>query len=601
MLRMSFFKNHRRAQPALQDAGDVQGTADLSVAPTLHGDTASVASSSPRRRRISALSLISLKLSPRPKRNSTRSTLAPPVGHTAVGFPRTYTRESTPSPTPSLDEIRMPAGLGRIASQKTLSADCEQFGGLTVPQELGIRCSSSPNLTGDDYGGRKDVKDTVKAGAPVTRLPPEILASVFSYGSREDILSLSLVSKAFSSPAIRMLYQTLDLRQSDPARAEQCIALLASRKSLAGYVHDFACNALPSPKDTSESLTTVTFAIAFNNMDQLQSLTIPWFDAHVLLHTTFRLTRLTVLSQTISADQFRQLLSWLVKQPDIVSLSFPYFMLDKLIDYHLDEPHYVSKSPPDTPTIKMDDMTSAKSRSLPANVLPRLKHLQCPTALMSAVVPGRPVVSAVLHIHTTLYDGLKPSAIMSSLTRSTASLTHLTIKVSSSKIDARTLERVFMAAGAELGSQLEVLEVQWVLEDEILYKQILSVMPRLRTLHTLRLHRRLPPPSLRLSPDGLPTPPPSAPLEPPSPMPSLLMPPQTPRRGSRPSTATSMSDIPLPRAHERSHLGSWSKHCPTLRDVVFLSGAVWRSERISPMLLAGESLYAPGFRFVGFM
>ena len=44
--------------------------------------------------------------------------------------------------------------------------------------------------------------------------------------------------------------------------------------------------------------------------------------------------------------------------------------------------------------------------------------------------------------------------------------------------------------------------------------------------------------------------------------------------GGRPVSARS-ADIPFPRVHERGHLGTWSKTCPNLRKVLFLSGAEW--------------------------
>ena len=68
---------------------------------------------------------------------------------------------------------------------------------------------------------------------------------------------------------------------------------------------------------------------------------------------------------------------------------------------------------------------------------------------------------------TALYDGLQPSAVMSALTRSRAGVARLGISASLTQVDARTLERVFMSAGAALGSQLDTLAVDWVLDDEV--------------------------------------------------------------------------------------------------------------------------------------
>ena len=70
-------------------------------------------------------------------------------------------------------------------------------------------------------------------------------------------------------------------------------------------------------------------------------------------------------------------------------------------------------------------------------------------------------------IQCTLYDGLRPSALMSALAAARETLRVLAIQPASTKIDQRTIERVVMAAGAELGECVETLEVHWVLDDEV--------------------------------------------------------------------------------------------------------------------------------------
>lgn len=453
---MSFFRNRRRTQQELE-AGN-GSSANVSRTPTLNGDAASFLSRASPRRALPSLSRLSSKLSPKIRRTQPpRCTLAAPVGHT-VDFPRsrTFSRESTPSPTPSLDDIRMPVGLGRRASLKEESEDDQSV------YHRRTRSISLPNPAGTDQESRATQR-TAETAPAITRIPPELLSVVFSYSPRPDILSLSLVSKTFLSAALRALYRTLDLRRLGSECADQCMALLASKRTLAAFVHDFACHELPA----STSLSTVTFAIAFNNMDQLQSLTVPCFNPHILHHTTFRLKRLTVLSQTTSVDTFRTMVSWLAKQPSIMSLSFPDLVVDQTLDDYLNNaPNDISKMS-DTLASETDTPAFFRPLPLPASLLPRLTYFNGPAPMAAAVVPGRPVATVTLHIHTTLYDGLKPSAIMSALTRSAASLTHLTIEVTSTRVDARTVERVLMSTGAELGSQLEVLEVHWVLEEEV--------------------------------------------------------------------------------------------------------------------------------------
>ncbi|OBZ73022.1 hypothetical protein A0H81_07093 [Grifola frondosa] len=187
---------------------------------------------------------------------------------------------------------------------------------------------------------------------------------------------------------------------------------------------------------------------------------------------------------------------------------------------------------------------------------------------------------------------------MSAMAFGRCTLKELAITPTTTKVDARTLERVLMSAGAELGNILEVLEVHWVLEDEILYKQIFAVLARFRSLRTLRLYRDSPPPPPHLPPPLLPLPSTSSPLF--SSHFSLLNRsspsfPPTPSAKSRPNSVSVSPDMSLPRLQERSRLALWQKSCPALRNVVFLSGAEWR---IRPSL-PGRSA-SPVLEFIGY-
>ena len=332
------------------------------------------------------------------------------------------------------------------------------------------RTRSAPSTTTSRTVKRKSVPllsdvDGTRADAPaISRMPPELLASVFSFATRRDVLSLTRVSRGFSAAALRALYCRLDLRSFSPERADRCVSLLASNRDFASYVRHFACAALPPP---DAALTAVTFAIAFTNMHALESLTLPDYDARFLTHTSFRLKRLRIMSEFASEDDWRSLWAWLAKQPELTSLSFPHLLQNTSECSLPDPPPLPVSDDEDDDTDTLHEDTFAQSLRLPSNFLPCLAHLHGPASLAAAVVPGRPVVSVTLHVHTTLYDGLKPSAVMSALTRSRAGVTRLGISASLTQVDARTLERVFMSAGAELGSQLDTLAVEWVLDDEV--------------------------------------------------------------------------------------------------------------------------------------
>ncbi|KAH9931737.1 hypothetical protein B0H21DRAFT_781032 [Amylocystis lapponica] len=530
------------------------------------------------------------------------------VGHT-VDFPRTYNRDGSesPSPPPSLD-IRMPTGLGRRASAKRPSTGSQQGTSKVYRADRRTRSISSPDLPVLEHSTWPDVLASLDEDLPsesssvITHMPPELLTVIFSAAAHSDIASLACVSRGFLAPALRALYGDLDLRKVDDERVGKCISVIASKRIVGGYVRKFACRSFPSAKNGATHLTMVTLAIALTNMHQLQSLTLPQFEASLLFHTTFRLRRLTVLCESIPPDEFRDFISWLVNQPALVSLSLPNLVLNTFLDYHAEgsgiPPHdRAADDSPNTPVSQRD----TTPRALPSHILPRLAHFYGPPSFAAAIVPGRPIESIVLNVNTTLYDGLRPSAVMSALTRASVGLQQLSIKSASPKIDARTLERVLMSAGAELGNDLQSLDVHWVLEDEMLYKQILAVLPRFRALRTLRLYRDSPPPPPCSPPPR--SPPPASPPSPMSPVsPSALLLPIPPSplpssSSSRPSSAGSIAlDMPLPRAHERSHLVAWSKCCPSLRTAVFLSGAEWH---VNMRLSSYVSLATPTFAFVG--
>ncbi|KAI0740133.1 hypothetical protein C8Q76DRAFT_578364, partial [Earliella scabrosa] len=489
-----------------------------------------------------------------------------------VGSPLAYWRSRSPSPAPSLD-IRMPTGLGRRASELGERQDFQEYS--VHERKRSISLPASPTQT--QAASRWRALPPEPKTPALDRVSPELLSVVFSFASRPDILSLARVSTSFSQAAKRALYSDLDLRNADDERIEQCISTLASRRSLASLVRTFACRILPPPDGAeSTTLNTVTFAIALTNMDQLNALTLPDFDIRLVRHATFSLRHLTLLCTSISPQVFHSLFSWLSHQPSLLSLSFPSLLLPTLPPSPLapvdsgapSRPH--TPRTPDTPSHESDAPSHVSSSSFPPTVVPNLRRFDGPVAIAAAIVPGRPVERVTIPIQHTLYDGLRPSALMSALASARCTLRALSIKPASKKIDQRTLERVVMSAGAELGDFVETLEVHWVLDDEILYKLIVGVLARFRALRTLSLLRDSPPP------------------HPPSPLLEFPLPPASPpnsnRRTSvstgppsaRSSTGGAGTDTPFPRVHERAHLALWSKTCPTLLGVTFLSGAQWR-------------------------
>ena len=414
-----------------------------------------------------------------------KSSFDGPVQHgKAIGFTASSTvpsRSRSPSPSLSLT-IRPPSGLGRresVCMQDEGWAQEFPRGRTSKSVDLEHRLSLSlPNLTiippeieflRWEVVEQSDVESEIDVPPPrpfdFSRIPAGLLGFVFSFASRNDQASLARVCSHFVQPARNALYKDLDLRDiKNSSRVDKCLSVMVSNRDLASLVRTFACRAFPDAANNGgggvSSFMMVTFAIALTNMHQLHTLTLPHFAAHLLHHSTFRLKALTVLSESLTEDEITQLISWLPSQTTLVSLSLP-----NLISHYSPSISITITTPTSIPPDKTDDTTA--SATVPST-LPNLSHLHAPTSLVPVIAPGRPIQTLSLNIHTTLYDGLKPSAVMQSLAKSSGPIKYLTICASvKNKIDARTFERVVMSAGAELGSYLETLDIEWVLEDEV--------------------------------------------------------------------------------------------------------------------------------------
>ncbi|TCD71073.1 hypothetical protein EIP91_000165 [Steccherinum ochraceum] len=615
---MSFLSRHKSR--GLHDVVNTDKNTGLTTPPREHEERLGPPGGS-LRKRLSSFTLLSTSK----RQNATSSHQSSLNKGGGVGFVRPndafpVTRSRSPSPVPSL-EIRRPSGLGRRASIMLPESDevldisyrgRRPMGGMSRKLSVSAPDLSLPLFKWEEVSSvAEDESERLSselgylrpgssrcpspipepASAPrffdFSRIPAELLKSLFTESSRRDLASLSLVCRSFVWPARAALYEHLNLQDMKAPRSiEKCMAWLASRREIAAMVKSFSCPVAPdfTPGNVFTPAAMVTFAIALTNMVQLQSLTLPRFTPHLLLHTTFQLRRFSLTCESMSPEESRDTFAWLTTQPSLVSLSFPNLVMESI-----QSPNGAIPFPTSTlaKAISLESVSpDIPGLPLTADAIPKLSHFHGPSSLASVLVPGRPVQTLSITIHTTLYDGLRPSALMASVKRSTSLVTSLSIIASGQKkVDARTLERVLMSAGAELGDCLQTLEIEWILEDELLYKQVVAALPRFAALRTLRLHRRLPPPPPRSPPPSLPLPTTALSTPPPSPSSFLAnskifswTPPDSPNPSFRLSTASKRIslDVPLPRAHERAHLVGWSKGCRSLRNVVFLSGAEWR-------------------------
>ena len=104
---------------------------------------------------------------------------------------------------------------------------------------------------------------------------------------------------------------------------------------------------------------------------------------------------------------------------------------------------------------------------------------------------------------------------------------------------------------------------------QVLFKQVTAALPRYRKLRTLRLRRK----AIELAP---------------SPNELIAFPTSSPPSPSSPDTRFDTA-IPV-RTQERTQLSVWSKHCPTLSEVVFPSQGRWG---------ISEGLGASVYSFIG--
>lgn len=552
-------------------------TADSLHAHESSSQTPSIKSTNTFRKRLSSFNVFA------PKRlRSHVSKKFNGVGFTAAYEPHPYTPSRSPSPEPSL-EIRRPSGLGRRASITGDSGEWWAEDSYPRAPKERKRSISTPELSlvlpSGDLGRWPEhiehEEEPLKPRKPVCmlpRIPLDLLKATVSFVPHSDLPALALTCRTCLDVARGRMYRNVDLLRSDEACVDRCINLLASKRDLAALVETFACQFVPQSQNLGNTspLPAFTFAIALNNMQNLSSLTLARYDAAVLFHTTFQLRRLTLLCDTAPQSELEGLFAWLSNQPKLTSLSFPNLVLDK------ESAKWIAGAGSQLANIPEEDQDGESAAApvlFPPSLLSALDHIAGPSALVSAIVPGRPVASVTVQIHTTIYDGLRPSALVAELAQGSASVTSFALVAPhQSRVDARTIERVLMAAGAELGGTLKVLEIETSLEDQVLYKHVHSILPRYRRLHTLRLRRNYSDQTSRTAPPG-----------------HLVAFPTAPPSPSAPSPPGSPGITPL-RMQERTQLVAWSKQCPTLASVVFPSGGCWR---------ISESFSGPVYAFVG--
>jgi hypothetical protein len=398
------------------------------------------------------------------------------IGHAAApsawrGPARSF--DTASSPEPSLD-IRPPSGLGAFGSVPSSPAPGSAFGS-SAPHSPAAPAFATPELAAALRGRRRSqtIAVAAMAGWPVppgherfateseiahervdraqlspspTRdmgtvpegafrlhdLPLALLARALDELPRADVAALLVVDRRMCEAGLASLYGALDLRalaHADPARLAAVVALLGTRRDLAARVRSLV---LPEPGAPE---TEAAIADALHNCGALQALRTP--SATHVGASSFHLARLALTCTTLPA---RELWTLLAARPLLTHLALPALAL-----------------PPD-----------GELGALPPGLLPALRDVAGPPALLQALAPGRPVGAARVHLDDacSLHGGLKPAALAGALAQSTARVRSVAL-CAAHGADARTLERVLGALGLELGTGVKELAVACDVPEEV--------------------------------------------------------------------------------------------------------------------------------------
>ncbi|CAA7266730.1 unnamed protein product [Cyclocybe aegerita] len=480
----------------------------------------------------------------------------------------------------------------------------DSFPTITAGEFQRIRAVSSPNLlqsTSFNIRGMTRrasvVPNPLEVSSPKRKfhLPEVVIIHILSHLPPQSISRCASASRLFASAARTSLYTHIDTEAFSLSQVERVVVLLASRSDLTDLVSTFVCSRWPAffLSDTrlrdghsiqqQDALLTATFTLALERMSNLVSLTLPAFDASLLAqHTAFGLTRLTFLNPTMSEAETTALFTWLDGQTNITTLCFPNLEDSNLsspltLKTNLPEQQSRAGTAPSSPHLKPFPTLSPYATPIPSpssayfnvppspqtpsspfnspTLLPNLAELHATPSLLMHLFPSidtirRPLKAVSLNITTTLYSGLRPAALMSSL----RGINRLSLRFSDS-VDRRSFEKVIGAAGAALGCPskdalddpfsepkgplggLQALEISFPApataksgRDEALYKSLQASLPRYKSLSSLRL-----------------------------------------------SISSSIgSPARPPSSNEKILIDAWIKLCPTLSSVTLFSNSRWQ-------------------------
>ena len=325
----------------------------------------------------------------------------------------------------------------------------------------------------------------------VSHFPENVTFLILAHLPQSDIASCATVSRTFASAARSALYADIDTGSITVTMLEKLTSILSSQSQLAELVTSFTCPEWPpffvSVKEhgiriirQTDRRLTAMFTLALERMYNLTSLTLPSFDASfVAHHTSFGLRSITFLDYRMSEAEMRALFAWLDGQVNISTLRFPNLVdIENTIGktkikndskYPAPDNYYLGLGPPNnphTPSPYSTPMPSPTPSLLKHSILPFTSSTLLPNLTILHATPSlvmslcshlensptarRPLRSVFLNINSTLYNGLRPASLMSTV----SGISHLGLRFTSS-VDRRSFEKVIGAAGASLGSSAE--------------------------------------------------------------------------------------------------------------------------------------------------
>jgi hypothetical protein len=368
------------------------------------------------------------------------------------------------------------------------------------------RALSSPNHLGSfaqKAANRASVRSSILASvghtsfnpsAPV--LPSDVWLLVLGYLPRADVVQLATTCRDFHSASKRVLYHTIDSRTLKDTQFELLVKLLAYRADLTDLIRVFECHTWPefypphpngkrihSPTTSFSPMLTATFTIAFQNMYRITSLVLPSFDSTFLRHhSAFGLTRISFLNESLTEAETTKVFTWLNGQTNITQLELPNLVEQDTStstsashpndpnghnDTQNGSPYPSSNTNLLTPTngslasstnllLTPNSARFASSTSLAPvspftspTLLPQLStYVGPPSILSSLLLPNekpRPIKRVTLNINKTLYTGLRPAALVSTL--QSLKLVHLALRFGPAA-DKRTIAKVLGACVA---------------------------------------------------------------------------------------------------------------------------------------------------------